>query len=299
MFGNLPLTGLRAFEALARTLSPGSAAKELSVTTGAVTRQVRDLEILLDLRLFERQRGEWHLTAQGAQLASSIAGSLQSIRLALDTLPFSAQPPLRIGISRALATHVVAPRLREFLDIAPGTVMYLDGEQQGGVPHPGLDLVVRYGIPEMVPGMKATRLSSGLLFPAAAPTLLGGSTPLVPEEWPDAELLAFMLIDHWTEWFVATDRPVTRRPIIHFSDSNMLFEAAIHGVGITMAHSVICHSFLKNRAIVPIGEGVQIDHHYYALVPVNSSGVADLFLDWLKGIMTEAERSSAQYLTTA
>ena len=48
-----PLRALQAFEAVARSGSVMAAAQEMGVSPGAVSQQVRKLEELLDLRLFE------------------------------------------------------------------------------------------------------------------------------------------------------------------------------------------------------------------------------------------------------
>ena len=67
MNGRLPsLSGLRAFEATARNLSVTLAADELSVTPGAVSLQIRDLEEALGVRLFERKPRRLILTEDGA-----------------------------------------------------------------------------------------------------------------------------------------------------------------------------------------------------------------------------------------
>ena len=49
-----PLNALRAFEAAARHLSLTKAARELNVSPGAVSHQLRGLEKLLGVKLFER-----------------------------------------------------------------------------------------------------------------------------------------------------------------------------------------------------------------------------------------------------
>src|ERR1044071_5599774 len=50
-----PLSALRAFEAAARHLSLTKAAEELHVTPGALSHQIRGLEDLLGISLFERR----------------------------------------------------------------------------------------------------------------------------------------------------------------------------------------------------------------------------------------------------
>ena len=49
-----PLNALHAFEAAARHLSLTKAAQELHVTAGALSHQIRGLEELLGVKLFER-----------------------------------------------------------------------------------------------------------------------------------------------------------------------------------------------------------------------------------------------------
>ena len=63
-----PLNALRAFEAAARHLSMAKAAEELNVTAGALSHQIRGLEALLGLELFERGVRSIALTGAGARL---------------------------------------------------------------------------------------------------------------------------------------------------------------------------------------------------------------------------------------
>jgi LysR family transcriptional regulator, glycine cleavage system transcriptional activator len=63
-----PLNALRAFEVAARHLSLTKAAVELHVTPGALSHQIRGLEELLGLKLFERQVRAIALTVAGKQL---------------------------------------------------------------------------------------------------------------------------------------------------------------------------------------------------------------------------------------
>src|SRR5947207_13478812 len=58
-----PLSALRAFEAAGRNASIARAADELSVTPGAVSRQIRALEDYLGAPLFERNHRDMSLTA--------------------------------------------------------------------------------------------------------------------------------------------------------------------------------------------------------------------------------------------
>ncbi|MFT5658812.1 MAG: LysR family glycine cleavage system transcriptional activator [Gammaproteobacteria bacterium] len=62
----LPSTmALQCFEAAARTDSFSQAARALNLTQGAVSRQIRLLEALVEQPLFERERQRVKLTAAG------------------------------------------------------------------------------------------------------------------------------------------------------------------------------------------------------------------------------------------
>ena len=63
-----PLNALRAFEAVARSLSFTKAADQLLVTQSAVSRQVKNLEDILGVQLLKR-KGPLQLTEEGRKLS--------------------------------------------------------------------------------------------------------------------------------------------------------------------------------------------------------------------------------------
>src|SRR4029077_14872382 len=81
MYGLMtPLTALRACEAAARHLSLTKAAKELNVTAGALSHQIRGLEELLGLKLFERRVRSIALTPAGKMLYPGLQTGFIHIR---------------------------------------------------------------------------------------------------------------------------------------------------------------------------------------------------------------------------
>ncbi len=74
---SLPL--LSAFEAAARTGSITAAAKELSLTQSAVSRQVKALEEQLEVELFHRERQTIRLTVGGDAYAREIRDARRKI----------------------------------------------------------------------------------------------------------------------------------------------------------------------------------------------------------------------------
>ncbi|MGH6971458.1 MAG: LysR family transcriptional regulator, partial [Caulobacteraceae bacterium] len=72
-----PLNALRAFEAAARHLNFSRAADELSVTPGAVSQQIQNLEDYVGVALFKR-------TPKGLLLTDSAQTALPALREAFD-----------------------------------------------------------------------------------------------------------------------------------------------------------------------------------------------------------------------
>src|ERR1700716_3111427 len=81
-----PLNALRAFEAAARHLSLTKAAQELRVTAGALSHQIRGLEELLGLKLFERRVRAIGLTPAGKLLYPGLQTGFIHIRDAVTGL---------------------------------------------------------------------------------------------------------------------------------------------------------------------------------------------------------------------
>src|ERR1700737_3171723 len=78
----LPLRGISVFEAAARAASFNAAAHELNLTPSAVSHQIRLLEEMLGVRLFDRVGRGVTLTPEGAEYARSVRQSLRRLRLA-------------------------------------------------------------------------------------------------------------------------------------------------------------------------------------------------------------------------
>ncbi len=69
----IPVGPLRAFDVAARNLNLSAAAEEMNVTHAAVSRQVKQLEERLGVKLFERLPRGLKLTVHGALLAEGHA----------------------------------------------------------------------------------------------------------------------------------------------------------------------------------------------------------------------------------
>lgn len=101
-----PLNALRAFEVTARHGDFQRAARELRVTPGAVGQQVRALELLLGVALFEREHNRLLLTEIGRSYAATLGEAFARISDATaDLRPAYPKLVVRLGIRAGLPLH--------------------------------------------------------------------------------------------------------------------------------------------------------------------------------------------------
>ena len=81
-----PLNALKAFEAAARHESFTRAAEELFVTQGAVSHQVKALELELGIKLFNRERQRLIITEAGRDYLTVVRDALDRIAVGTERL---------------------------------------------------------------------------------------------------------------------------------------------------------------------------------------------------------------------
>ena len=109
------LTALRVFETAAKQLSFTLAAKQLHVTQGAVSRQIKQLEGYLGVPLFVRLHHKLELTDAGSELVQKLDISFNLIETAVaDIRDPNLRQKLNILVPPTLATRWLARRLSDF-----------------------------------------------------------------------------------------------------------------------------------------------------------------------------------------
>lgn len=125
---NISLRQLRVFEAVARQLSYTRAAEELHLSQPAVSMQVRQLEDLIGMPLFERLGKSIALTEAGREVyhyGLSINRSLQEMEEVLEALKGVSRGRLYVAV--ASTVNYFAPRLlASFHQRFPGINLRLD-----------------------------------------------------------------------------------------------------------------------------------------------------------------------------
>ena len=170
-FYDLPsLTSLAVFEATARHMSMKSAAEELNVTPGAVSRQIKALEQDIGAPLFVRVHRGIELTGAGEELAGVLAQAFgrtadvfRRVRSRED------QVSVTIGATTAFASLWLMPRIGEFWRRRPEiTINHMISDSPPEMRRPEVDLRIRYGNGDW-PGEVGERLFGDRIYPVCGP----------------------------------------------------------------------------------------------------------------------------------
>lgn len=264
------LNGLRTFEAAARLGSFSDAARELSVTHGAVSRGIAALEAWLEVPLFVRAGKRVALTDAGRAYAREIGPAFDRLAMATaDLLRRRERGVLRVDSLPTVAMRWLIPRLPRFQAAHPGVELRLVTSERAPLAEAdAFDVAIRRG-PERWAGLRATRFLDERATPMCAPSLLRKRALARPEElakqtWIEIDSRP----DAWARWLSA-QRLEGLRPArtLRFDRYFLAIEAARDGLGVVMGSRPILEDDLVTGALVAPFEARQVPaRSYYALV---------------------------------
>lgn len=168
-----PLQLLPAFEAASRLLSFSKAAVELHVTTAAISQQIKQLEGLLGLPLFQRLTRRVELTEAGRDFALVAAQTLAIYRLGhANLIHRHTRPILRISMTPLVAHELLIPNLVDFQAANPGVDIRIESSMDlADFDHDPVDAAIRFGSGQW-PGLEALPLCKCQAHILASPALL-------------------------------------------------------------------------------------------------------------------------------
>jgi LysR family transcriptional regulator, benzoate and cis,cis-muconate-responsive activator of ben and cat genes len=145
----MELRHLRYFIAVAEELNFSRAAERLNVSQPPLSRQIRDLEDELNVKLFERTHQEVKLTAIGRALlirARELVRDAELLRSRVHQMEGEAYEELQLGYAPAPTAAIISSILTRYHETAPGACVTLH------------DL----SLSEILAGIKAKKLDAGL-----------------------------------------------------------------------------------------------------------------------------------------
>ncbi len=294
------LKALRAFEATARHLSFTNAAKELSVSQGAISHQVRILEEELGTALFVRTKWGITLTAEGTLLKDVSCRWLDEIaEITQHIRPERQTKTLRVQAGPFFSMKVIAPRVASFMSENPGVQLHLNNIDISKATSLQRDVLIDYCL-EPPANQYAIELMRERLIPIASPTLLeAGQDPTTLVKRDDISRLNYRDLSDWQNWLEkAGISDKGNHPNLIFDDQHTIVEAVKSGQGIAMAdRSLVQDDIKRGRIIVISSLHVESNTSYKFICSdeqLKTNPVIALFRDWLMKEVAAFSQGSEQ-----
>lgn len=277
---------LMAFEAAARHGSFARAAEELSLTEGAISRQIGRLEEFLGVTLFQRVGNRVRLAPSGARYALQVREILD--RLERDSLYLMGQPvdgaSIEIAALPTFASRWLIPRLKRYKDRHPHITVHIAERMEPFVlAGSGFDAAIHFEHPAWA-GMHRHLLLEEILVPVCSPALLDTAPgtaldglPLLhrrqnPDAWQDYAQAAGIAL---------ANPAVGPRYDLH----DMLIEAALAGLGVALVPRLYIEAELRQgRLLAPWPDGNTISKQFCLVLPepiALSAPPLQSFASWL------------------
>ena len=280
---------LQCFEVAAKNQSFSQTARELALSQGAISRQIRLLEDFLGQKLFARLKQRVVLTEAGQLYLNDISILLHSLEAStIKMKSFSdVSGSLNVGCYPTLGTRWLLPYMlrfgNQYSELNINFITYQNNDQLSNA---NIDIGIVHGnIP--FKGFHADWLMAEDLVAVASPSII--STPVDELE----QLLKFRHISHvtrpqsWRIWFDSQNRQDinVQSDGLSFPQYDMVIEATIAGYGISLLPLVLIEKEITAKTLVFAHlHKARIDSAYYMITPVQKKVIPkiNLFCEWLK-----------------
>ncbi|SOR28782.1 Transcriptional regulatory protein LysR family [Methylorubrum extorquens] len=238
------LANLEAFVRSAECGSFSEAARRLSLTPAAVSRNVAMLERNLGVRLFHRSTRKLTLTEAGEGFRQAVVGNLEGLQAAIAGISADGGEPvgtLKVSLPPTFGVSHVLPLLPGFLARYPRVrpEWHFENRQVDLVAE-GYDAAIGGGF-ALSPGVVARTLAPAHIIAVASPAYMRGRVP--PSD--PAGLQAFEgivmrslqtgRIRHWAmRDATGCEAVAQQRESVVVNDPNAMREAALLGLGVTL-----------------------------------------------------------------
>ena len=285
--GEIPsIGGLTSFVSAARHGSFTRAAKELNLTQGAISRQIREVESQLGVRLFQRIRQRVVLTDVGQLYLTYVKKALDDLSIATQkVVAFSDNTMLSLLVLPTFAARWLIPRLADFQKKYPKIMIHLTTRQTPvEFAIETFDAAIFFGSPNW-PGTIAHHLMDMEIIAVCSPKLKAKRVIKTPEDVVKFPLLHQMTRPRrWADWMaevgVKLDGPLKG----HSYQLAMLSQAAVAGLGIALLPRYLVEEELGDgRLEIVASEFIDMKASYYLIVPETrtSSNAVQTFANWL------------------
>jgi LysR family glycine cleavage system transcriptional activator len=285
-----PLNSLRCFESVARLRSFTDAADELSVTTSAVSHQVKSLEEYFQLKLTEKHGRGFELTLEGEALKEDLGLAFKYLKRAVANLrSLPKNRPLGISTPTYFATKWLAQRLHRFWEIPPKYELRFihtrDSDDSVDFTDHNINIAIQWDS-EINRDENETLLVRCQLTPACSPELLES----LPGFNSPKDLQSFSCLhgenqDAWKAWLELAGVPnIVSRYYEYYEDEIVRINAATQGEGFCLVCRELSYDEIASGNLVCPFDVTLDTFGYYLDAPSGRehNEYVSHFIKWLK-----------------
>jgi len=278
---------LMAFESVIRTGSTLAAAHDLSLTQGAVSRLIQNLEAQLGVALFRREGRRLVPTDTALAYARDVAKAMDLIsRASMRVRSAPGGGTLALSILPTFGTRWLAPRLPGFLAAHPGVTINLGTRLRPfDFAEEGFDAAIHFGEATWQ-GAGFAKLFDERMVACAAPGFLASHPVSGPEDLIGLPLLQLETRPNaWADW-LAHHGVTGSAPLgMLFDQFAPMIQSAIYGMGVALLPEFLAKAELADGRLVDAWGGpVPSRGSYYLVWPLAAETYPPLvaFRDWLR-----------------
>lgn len=255
----MDLNDVALFSRVAELGSMSAVARERNTPVSQISRALTRLEALHQTRLLARSTHGLRLTEAGLALVAHGARMLAAqADLAAELAAGSGllRGSVRVGVSPAMAQHIIAPSLEGLARKHPQLCVDLHtDDRMSDMVREGLDMTIRTGSPSGDALVARAIGRHGRALYASPRYLARAGTPVHPDALGAHQLITNSAIPSHNRWpFVVAGASVVHVARGHFSasSSGITLTLALNALGIVRSNTTICAPLLRQGLLVPV-----------------------------------------------
>lgn len=296
-----PLNAVRAFEAAARHVSFTRAATELSVTHGAVSRQVALLEEWLGTPLFRRSSSQLTLTDAGRGYLAEASAVLDRLAVASMHVRQQAAPTaLTVSAPPTFTMRWLIPRMSAFQrKRADAEIRVTTSLAPVNFRENAYDVAIR-GQHAPLEGCASVPFMTEIIAPVCHVDLLETLRGARPKDLRHHTLISYGTEPYaWADWLKAAGAPKLHPAnTLQFEQMYFALQAASEGLGLALVPLfLVIDDIVSGRLCLPFGQLAAKRRTYFANYEDRhrASPAVSAFCEWLQQEGRDTEQSTADW----
>jgi DNA-binding transcriptional LysR family regulator len=250
------LSQIAAFIAVVEFNGFAAAARNLKVSTAAVSRQIAELEASLQSLLLKRTTRQIQLTEMGAQYYQHAKQALRHLEDAESVIQQGREEVsgfLQVMSSRYFAQHFLLPRLADFMRLNPKLQIKLElAERFPDLAEENIDVIFGVSV-DGTDNLVRRRIANTRYILCASPQYLAQfGTPKTPPDLMQHRYITHSMRNPDNQLHFKKHAPVYVNPILWLNDTQAMRDCAIKGLGLVKLHDYMLQEALENGQLVEV-----------------------------------------------